>query len=141
MRRQLALCVVGVMIVLTLFLHCFSTVLRTVLLDKVPYALSKEELAVEQYQPHSEGATTIPNIIHQIYLGFDNKAMPPDWEEVRQSCVDLNLEYEYKVQETNGRSHRRAFAKHFPVVDKRVGSRSAYDKIPLVPRDLDPIPI
>ena len=100
MRRQFALHLIGVIVFVTYFLYLLSTVVRTILLDIEPYALSKEELAVTDFHPHDDGATIIPKIIHQVYLGFDNKVMPPEWEEARQSCIDLHPKYEYKVQRT-----------------------------------------
>jgi mannosyltransferase OCH1-like enzyme len=129
MRRQSVLPLIGVIIFVIYFLHLLSVVLvpvlRTILLDIRPHALSKEELAVPSSQPHNDGATTIPKIIHQIYLGFDNKEMPPGWEQARQSCIDLHHTYEYRVGRTSGRSLEGLVLKHFLAMDKRLGSRSA----------------
>ena len=75
MRRQSTLQLIFITILVISFLHLLSTVLgpvlRTILLDIGPYALSKEELAVPSSVPTNDnGASTIPKIIHQIYLGL-----------------------------------------------------------------------
>jgi mannosyltransferase OCH1-like enzyme len=105
MRRRSVLHLIGVILFVIYFLYFLSTVLvpvlRTIVLDMRPYALSKKELAVVSSQRHNDEAATIPKIIHQIYLGFDNIEMPPGWEQARQSCIDLHRTYKYKVRRTN----------------------------------------
>jgi len=80
-----------------LLLYLFSAVIRTILLDIVPYALTTEDVAPTDIQAPDDAPTAIPKMIHQVYLGFDNKVMPDAWETARQSCIDLNPSYEYKV--------------------------------------------
>ncbi len=139
MRRQVVLHLIGIILFVTYVLFLLSTVVRTILLDITPYALSKEELAVSGLRPHDYGATFIPKIIHQVYLGFDNKVMPLEWEEARQSCIDLHPNYEYKVRIMI--ACETFYAETLPAMDERVGGRSAYERIPLVSRNLDQLPI
>jgi len=97
MRRYLLLHLIGIILVVTYVLFLLSTVLRTISLDITPYTLSKEELVVTNFRPHSDGGIFVPKIIHQVYLGFDDKVMPQEWEEARQSCIKLHPQYEYKL--------------------------------------------
>ena len=50
---------------------------------------------------HSSGTDprkqSIPKIIHQVYHDWRNSSMPLDWDGVRQTCIDLNQDWEYKV--------------------------------------------
>ena len=102
MRRYILLHISCILLVVTCVLFLLSTVVRTLLLDITPYALSKEELLSTGFRLHHGGAPLIPKVIHQVYLGFDSKVMPLEWEEARQSCIDLHPNYEYKVQITTG---------------------------------------
>lgn len=114
MLRQSVLQVASVIILVGFFLlYLFSTVLRTILLDIVPYALSKEDVAVTRSQTLNNGATGIPKAIHQVYLGFDNKVMPFTWETARQSCIDLHPSYEYKVSRLKVHSYAIAHVNNF----------------------------
>ena len=36
-------------------------------------------------------------IIHQVFHDWRNESMPLDWDELRQTCIGLNEEWEYKV--------------------------------------------
>jgi hypothetical protein len=40
----------------------------------------------------------IPKIIHQIFHDWRNQSMPSDWEQLRQTCIDLNEDWEYMVR-------------------------------------------
>lgn len=39
----------------------------------------------------------IPKIIHQVFHEWGNKSMPADWEELRQTCINTNCDWEYMV--------------------------------------------
>lgn len=42
----------------------------------------------------------VPKLIHQIFHNWDdpdNETIPADWDEMRQSIIDLNPDYEYKL--------------------------------------------
>ena len=42
----------------------------------------------------------IPKIIHQVFHNWHdrgNDTLPSDWQEVRQTCIDTNPEWEYNV--------------------------------------------
>lgn len=69
-----------------------SSVLRTLLEDTTPYALSRDDLVENTTQ-------LIPSILHQVYLGWDHKPMPAHWKKPQKSCIDLHPGWEYKVRE------------------------------------------
>jgi len=70
-------------------------VLSTLLEDLDPHAFTKEELALPSHDTQNNATQWIPKIIHQVYLGFDNKVMPQEWEETRQRCIEMHPDYEY----------------------------------------------
>jgi inositol phosphorylceramide mannosyltransferase catalytic subunit len=39
----------------------------------------------------------IPKIIHHVFHDWHNESMPKDWDDVRQTCINLNPDWEYKV--------------------------------------------
>lgn len=39
----------------------------------------------------------VPKIIHQVFHDWRNESMPLDWDELRQTCISLNEDWEYKV--------------------------------------------
>jgi mannosyltransferase OCH1-like enzyme len=42
----------------------------------------------------------IPKIIHQVFHDWKNlssEVIPSDWDEVRQTCIDRNPDFEYRV--------------------------------------------
>jgi mannosyltransferase OCH1-like enzyme len=41
----------------------------------------------------------IPKIIHQVYHDWKNSSkIPEDWEEMRKTCIDLHMDWEYMVR-------------------------------------------
>lgn len=57
-------------------------------------ALDLHEIPVDSRTP------TVPRIIHQIFHNWtdaENESLPSDWDETRQSCIDLNPEWKYWV--------------------------------------------
>jgi inositol phosphorylceramide mannosyltransferase catalytic subunit len=45
----------------------------------------------------------IPKIIHQVFHNWHdpgNDTLPSDWQDVRRTCIDTNLGWEYKVGNT-----------------------------------------
>ena len=111
--RYLALVHVTVVVILVLsFLFLLSGVLKTLLEDILPHALSKAELAVVAPHPVGNGTIEIPVIIHQVYLGFDGIEIPPEWRQASQSCIDLNANFEHLLW-TNETS-RDLLARQYP---------------------------
>ena len=70
------------------FLHIFFT--------HSGIAVTQEELA--RYD--SGLPQVVPKIIHQIYHDWTwhNGSMPLDWEETRQTCVEMNEGWEFVVR-------------------------------------------
>jgi inositol phosphorylceramide mannosyltransferase catalytic subunit len=98
MRLHAVYHVTGITIFVLYVLFRLSGALRTILESTLPHALSKEELAViDAVYPEGNG-TLIPQIIHQVYLGWDNKEMPLEWKEAQRSCIELHPNYDYMVQ-------------------------------------------
>lgn len=96
MRYQPLIHVVVIATFVLYFLFLLSGVLKTLLEDILPYALSRQELAVPSSSPAAENGTElIPKIIHQVYLGFDNKEMPQAWQDASQTCRDMHPDYEH----------------------------------------------
>ena len=63
-------------------------------------AITQNEIA----QAHPTGSEDrrpqlIPKIIHQVFHDwkYHNQTMPSDWDEVRQTCIDSNVGWEYRV--------------------------------------------
>ena len=98
MRYHALIHLTGIALFVLYCLFCLSGVLRTAVKDISPYALVKEELVDLDPELKRDATTVIPKIIHQVYLGFDGKEIPMQWQEARQSCIDLHPDYEYMVQ-------------------------------------------
>jgi inositol phosphorylceramide mannosyltransferase catalytic subunit len=82
--------VLGIACLVIYVLYRLSSVLKTLLEDTTPYVLSKDALST------SNGSHLIPKILHQVYLGWDNKPMPEHWKEPQKSCIDFHLGWDYK---------------------------------------------
>ncbi|MCJ1286152.1 hypothetical protein MMC26_005497 [Xylographa opegraphella] len=56
----------------------------------------------------------IPKIIHQVFHDwkFHNQTMPSDWDEVRQTCIDSNKGWEYRLW--TEQSSRELIETHYP---------------------------
>ena len=86
----------GITLLVLYVLFRLRMVLSTVLEPWSPHVLSREALA-EGSPRHENRTEYIPRIIHQVYLGWDNREMPEEWEEMRQSCIEMHPDYEYMV--------------------------------------------
>lgn len=50
-----------------------------------------------------ERPQVVPKIIHQIFHNWKNpgnNTLPADWEKVRQTCIEHNPDWEYRVSDT-----------------------------------------
>jgi mannosyltransferase OCH1-like enzyme len=98
MRYHPLIHVTGIALFVLYFLSLFRNVFKLLLEDISPYAFSQDELAViDRAHPKDNATEQIPRIIHQVYLGFDNRVMPTSWKKAQQSCIDLHPDYEYMV--------------------------------------------
>jgi hypothetical protein len=97
MRYHPLIHVTGIALFVLYFVSLFRNVFKLLLEDISPYAFSQDELAAIDPHPKDNGTEPIPRIIHQVYLGFDNRVMPMSWKNAQQSCIDLHPEYEYMV--------------------------------------------
>ena len=88
----------GIVLIVVYCLFLLSGVVRTALKDISPYALVKGELVDQDPELQINATVVIPKIIHQVYLGWDDKEIPLQWQEAQQSCIDLHPDYEYLVR-------------------------------------------
>jgi mannosyltransferase OCH1-like enzyme len=65
-------------------------------------ALTQEQVAIAHNSTTPDPRPQlIPKIIHQVFHNWKdptNEALPSDWEAVRQTCIKLNPDWEYKVR-------------------------------------------
>ncbi|MCJ1391681.1 hypothetical protein MMC18_004546 [Xylographa bjoerkii] len=63
-------------------------------------AITQNEIA-EAHPTGSEDPRPqlIPKIIHQVFHDwkYHNQSMPSDWDEVRQTCIDSNIGWDYRL--------------------------------------------
>lgn len=75
------------------FIHLFQ--------EHAGIAVSQEEIKLAYYNSSSLAVSGrqqyIPKIIHQIYHDWSGKGIPDDWKKLRQTCIDLNPEWEHMV--------------------------------------------
>jgi len=112
MRYHPLIHVTGIALFVLYFLSLFRYVLRLLMEDVSQYAFSQQELAAIEPHPKENGTEQIPRIIHQVYLGFDNRVMPTSWKKAQQTCIDLHPDYEYMLW-TNV-SSRALLANEYP---------------------------
>ena len=63
-------------------------------------AITQQEIAAAHAATTpDERPALIPKIIHQVFHDWRDESMPPDWDEVRHTCIDLNKDWEYKVRD------------------------------------------
>ncbi|MCJ1439458.1 hypothetical protein MMC27_008852 [Xylographa pallens] len=78
-------------------------------------AITQNEIA-EAHPAGSEDSRPqlIPKIIHQVFHDwkFHNQTMPSDWDEVRQTCINSNRDWEYKLW--TEQSSRELIETHYP---------------------------
>lgn len=98
MRYHPLIHVTGIALFVLYILSLFRNVFKLLLEDISPYAFSPEELAAIDTHPRENETEQIPRIIHQVYLGFDNRVMPTSWKKAQQSCIELHPDYEYMVR-------------------------------------------
>jgi len=79
----------------TFFLYLVHNFIERVFFNHSGIAVTQEELAWYD----SGLPQVVPKIIHQIYHDWTwhNGSMPLDWEETRQTCVEMNEGWEFVV--------------------------------------------
>jgi mannosyltransferase OCH1-like enzyme len=61
-------------------------------------AITQDEIAfAHNTTSPDERSQVIPKIIHQVYHDWRKTGMPEDWEQLRQSCIEKNKDWEYVV--------------------------------------------
>lgn len=78
---------------ITAFVHIFF--------EHAGVALTQQEVADAHsaVEPDTRQAV-VPRIIHQTFHNWtdpDDESLPSDWDETRQTCIDLNPDWEYRV--------------------------------------------
>lgn len=136
MRYHPLIHVTGIALFVLYFLSLFRNVFKLLLEDISPYAFSQDELAAIDPHPKDNGTGPIPRIIHQVYLGFDNRVMPTSWKNAQQSCIDLHPDYEYMVHCLTCRVASKDVLSHLPALDERVLERAPHPRVPVVRRDV-----
>ena len=65
-------------------------------------AITQQEIA-SAYAEHGpkQRPQLIPKIIHQVFHDWrhENRSLPSDWDDLRQTCVKLNADWEYIVRQ------------------------------------------
>ena len=63
-----------------------------------------QQAALDAYYNFDNGTNSrqqlIPKIVHQVFHNWEqpgNNRLPADWQEARQTCIDLNAEFEVKL--------------------------------------------
>lgn len=141
MRYHPLIHVTGIALFVLYFLSLFRHVFKLLLEDILPYAFSAEELAATDGDGMANNSEPIPRIIHQVYLGFDNRVMPTSWKKAQQSCIDLHPDYEYMVPMSDLAAAMGGCAKQCAAVDERLIARPAQQRVPMVCRDVGPLPV
>lgn len=69
-------------------------------------ALTQQQVAKAYYDSRTDlKKPPIPRIIHQIYHNWtdpSNEALPDDWRQTRQTCIDLNRNWDIRVSSMLG---------------------------------------
>ncbi|OAF61289.2 hypothetical protein VC83_02082 [Pseudogymnoascus destructans] len=91
------------------FVHLFS--------DHAGIALTQEEVAQAHHAVTDDvkRRPTIPRIIHQIFHNWtdpNNEALPSDWKETRQTCLDFNENWENRLW--TEKTSREFLAEEYP---------------------------
>ena len=63
-------------------------------------AITQQEIASAYAEPGGQQRPQrIPKIIHQVYHDWrhQNQSLPSDWDDLRQTCIGLNEDWEYMV--------------------------------------------
>jgi inositol phosphorylceramide mannosyltransferase catalytic subunit len=95
MRRGVFLFVVFNFAVVTYLVYSVWTLLTLLVVDGSDDAIPRAEIpGPNSDDPFNGRPQLIPKIIHQTYA---NTSLPPHWMEAQRSCLDLHVDYEYKV--------------------------------------------
>ena len=90
--------------VLVLFIICLYVLASSILtfiqifFEHSGIAITQEEISAA-YLADGAGSRPqlIPKVIHHIFHNWHNVSMPKHWKETRQTCIDRNTDWEYKV--------------------------------------------
>ncbi|MCJ1472476.1 hypothetical protein MMC13_001124 [Lambiella insularis] len=102
-----------------LFLALFFFISRLVSFIQLFFEHSGIALTQQEIAEAHAGTTpdprpqVIPKIIHQVYHNWHNQSsMPEDWQTLRQTCIKLNEDWEYKLW--TDESSREFIATYYP---------------------------
>lgn len=91
---------------LVVFLHIFG-----VLRAHSGVRITQEEIALAHNKTSPDPRTpVVPKITHQIFHAWKHpgdNTLPKHWADARQSCLDLNPEWEHKVRQALGELRKR----------------------------------
>ena len=104
MRAPLKICVVIGAIVLATLVGCVISRLlffKSIFFQHAGIALTQPQVAAAASTLADERTQHIPKIIHQIFHNWPQPGkdtLPSHWAAVRQQCVDLNPDFEFRVR-------------------------------------------
>jgi inositol phosphorylceramide mannosyltransferase catalytic subunit len=100
MRLRLTLCAIAVFIVLGFVVQRLLA-FRQLFYEHAGIAITQDEIAeAHDKQTPDPRPQYIPKIIHNVYHNWnsDNDSVPSDWDGIRQNCMRLNPDFEFRVR-------------------------------------------
>lgn len=117
-RRRLLCVVILVVVAVSLIYSSYEIVGRflRLFLPHAGYPLNQDQ-ALARYRVEKHQPEHVPRIIHQVFHNWQHpgneSALLPQWEAQRQTCIDKNPEWEYKVCVAEGADSSRMNADGF----------------------------
>ena len=96
--------VVGAIALVTLVGYIISRLLffKSIFFQHAGIALTQPQVeAAYADEANADRIQHIPKIVHQVFHNWrqpGNDTLPSDWAEIRQGCIDLNPDFEFKVR-------------------------------------------
>jgi mannosyltransferase OCH1-like enzyme len=98
MRPRIAIFLIFVLLILG-FLATRLVAFIQLFFEHSGIAITQDEIAAAHHATTPDPRPQlIPKILHQVFHDWRNESMPPDWNDVRHTCIDLNKDWEYKVR-------------------------------------------
>jgi mannosyltransferase OCH1-like enzyme len=79
-------------------------VFKAIFFEHAGIALTQPQVAAafaDEAHPNAARIQHIPKVVHQVFHNWHepgNDTLPADWAEIRQGCIDLNPDFEFKVR-------------------------------------------
>ncbi|RDL34970.1 uncharacterized protein BP5553_06901 [Venustampulla echinocandica] len=116
LRADLAILLLLVFLALAFIATRIASFVR-IFFEHSGIALTQDEVAIAHNSTSNPDRRPqlIPKIIHQVFHNWrdpGNETIPSDWDDLRQSCIDLNPTWEYKLW--TEKTSREFIATHYP---------------------------